>query len=561
MPPLEVFRPVQPGDQNAPKARCVVDYITAGLPHADLWILHDASVLKGVLDGRENPALLRDLGRLAEVGAVMRTDYLRADDADFEMMLPRTDSSSSRDQFAQFLHTNTKKLVEAGVAIDDIVFLAHSFLPADAAAWSLAAPTSSQVRIDATHGLPDGLLYYSHDSYVVDLRTQEVSARVRCKSPIIVCDDDGSWHDQQLGAPWDWRQALTDREALEIAQASKLLADSLGRAVETMFFVRAHIANSSVETLPWVHRTEDVELSQVAATESHFASRSVEVRSGDDLRVLTEALRQASDGGERLLVQLKPRADVLHEAWFIKQLIEILSARLCVVELPGSTLSHVYYELQRAGLQVRAVDPIEPLETTPMAFDKLVRDLVPENIASKGERVKVYTATGDELKRLLKRKLIEEALEVAQSSSAREIMEELGDVVDVLAALCAVLDTDLQTVASWAEQKRDERGGFERGQVLVETRDLSLEEAIAEQHTFPVAPKLAVEVERSRGSESGLEAVHLSEDASIPLRPDALLRLAVESPGIFDVILTSTGVRLRRRRSEPIDPDQLVLRL
>jgi predicted house-cleaning noncanonical NTP pyrophosphatase (MazG superfamily) len=523
--------------------------------------LHDATVLEGVLARRADGAVLRDLERLAEVGAVMRTDYVRADDADFETMLPRTDSGSSRDQLASFLYANTRKLVEAGIAIEDIVFLAHSFLPADAAAWSLAAPTSSQVRIDATHGLPDGLLYYSHDSYVVDLRTQEVSARVRCKSPIVVCDANGSWHDEQLGAPWDWRRALTDREALEIARSSKLLADSLGRAVETMFLVRAHKADGSVATLPWVHRTEDVELSQVAATESHFAWRSVEVRSVADLRVLTEALKQASDAGERLLVQLKPRADVLHESWFIRQLIETLSARLCVVELPGSTLSHVYYELQRAGLQVRAVDPIEPLEITPMAFDKLVRDLVPENIASKGERVKVYTATGDELKKLLKRKLIEEALEVAHSSSTSEIMEELGDVVDVLAALCAVLNTDLRTVATWAEKKRDERGGFERGQVLVETRDLSLEEAIAEQHTFPVAPKLAVEVERSRDRESGPEAVELLEDANVPLRPDALIQLEVESPGIFDVVLTPAGVRLRRRRSEPVDPGQLVLRI
>lgn len=308
IPPLRVFRRPMLDDRDLAKVRCPADYVTAGIPHADLRLLRDVAVLKALKDGECPPALLDDLERLAKAGVVIRSDYARASD-DFEVLLPRTETEYSARSLSDFLIEATGLLCSRGVVLDDIAFLTHVFIPADAAAWSLAAPTSPEVRIDATYGLPDGLLYYPHDSYHVSLRRDSVRRRIRAKHTILLCDEEGTWRASELGAPWDWRSTLSDEEVLNVARISKQLADHLGRPVETMFFVRARTADGLVEALPWVHRVHHVGSISIAATESHFPTRSVEVRNETQLPLLNEAFA-AIEPGERLLVRLRPDGEV-----------------------------------------------------------------------------------------------------------------------------------------------------------------------------------------------------------------------------------------------------------
>jgi predicted house-cleaning noncanonical NTP pyrophosphatase (MazG superfamily) len=544
---LQAFRALAEQDRALPKVRCVLDYMSLDLPHADIRVLAGEEIVRELRDGRCRAALAADLEILASRRAVVRTDI--ANRTDFEVMLPRTDAALDAPALRGFMHDAAARLAARGIPLRDIAFLAHAFIPAEAGAWALAAPKSSQVRVDATFGIPDGLLYYPHDSWELDVRNARVvDRRLRCKSHVLVAGVDGRWTDRELGAPWDWRSAITRDEALEIASMTKQLADHLGHPIEVMYFVRAE-AGTHVVALPWVHRTAERGARGSVATASYFPSRSVLVRGPQDLRILRDALYETLREDGRLLVRLEPDAGVLHESRFLEELKGLCATGECSVQLAGSTLSHVYYEMVRAGVSLEVIDPMSSSARPPVSFDKLVRTLIPEAIAAKGERVRTYRASGRDLERLLKEKLLEEAFEVAGATSTNDVLAEIGDVLDVIAALCTVSGTDLASVFTWAQQKRKERGGFEEGIVLVDTREPSLAEALEDADTYTVPEDVGTQVERRRRRARSAVPIDVGDEAiDLPYRipsdtarePFRLLIGGRE----YEVRFTTRGIRI-----------------
>jgi predicted house-cleaning noncanonical NTP pyrophosphatase (MazG superfamily) len=68
---------------------------------------------------------------------------------------------------------------------------------------------------------------------------------------------------------------------------------------------------------------------------------------------------------------------------------------------------------------------------------KLVRDRIPELATSNGQPAPFHQADPAEYARLLRDKLLEEAAEAASASSPAALLEELGDVLQVLYALAS----------------------------------------------------------------------------------------------------------------------------
>lgn len=95
-------------------------------------------------------------------------------------------------------------------------------------------------------------------------------------------------------------------------------------------------------------------------------------------------------------------------------------------------------------------------------YDKLVRDRIPEIIEASGKRAVVRTATEEEYLERLRAKLTEEVDEYLASGD----VEELADIVEVVAALARYSGSSLEGVLELAAAKRAERGGFERHVVL-----------------------------------------------------------------------------------------------
>ena len=137
--------------------------------------------------------------------------------------------------------------------------------------------------------------------------------------------------------------------------------------------------------------------------------------------------------------------------------------------MEGSPLGHAFYQLRLLGVDVESAMEYL-LEPKRRKFHrKLVRDLIPTSIRAQGEKVDFRQLRGRELTAALLRKLVEEALEVRAASSRTALREELADIYEVLSALARNSGITPEEIASLADRKRTEKGGFEVGYELVAT--------------------------------------------------------------------------------------------
>jgi len=98
--------------------------------------------------------------------------------------------------------------------------------------------------------------------------------------------------------------------------------------------------------------------------------------------------------------------------------------------------------------------------TRRFAFRKLVRDGVPDILTAKGVDVTTATLTPDLAKVWLKAKLNEEADEAARATTEEALKQELADVLEVVQALAAAHNIDMDDVEEARLDKYISRGGF-----------------------------------------------------------------------------------------------------
>lgn len=106
-------------------------------------------------------------------------------------------------------------------------------------------------------------------------------------------------------------------------------------------------------------------------------------------------------------------------------------------------------------------------------YNKLVRDHIPAIIAKKGGSVTFRALQGDELKKALKDKLIEEAQEFVNAETPEDMIEEMADLLEVLDAALSVFHLGVtgERVKLIRCAKRKEKGGFARGYFLESVGD------------------------------------------------------------------------------------------
>jgi len=97
-------------------------------------------------------------------------------------------------------------------------------------------------------------------------------------------------------------------------------------------------------------------------------------------------------------------------------------------------------------------------------YGKLVRDHIPAPIEGGGKRCGVEVMSEEEHRRALKRKLTEDATEVAAtpSENIHDLLMELADVQEVLDALLEAHGLEQSTLQAMQSQRREDRGGFTR---------------------------------------------------------------------------------------------------
>tara|TARA_Y100000310_G_C20199690_1_gene586284 strand:+ start:194 stop:526 length:333 start_codon:yes stop_codon:yes gene_type:complete len=101
-------------------------------------------------------------------------------------------------------------------------------------------------------------------------------------------------------------------------------------------------------------------------------------------------------------------------------------------------------------------------------YYKLIRDRIPDIIQCQGRKCTVrQPESEDELRLLLKAKMLEELDELWEAPSA----EEAADVMEVLRATCKYFSINWRQVMSARMEKHEHRGGFEQKLILEEVWD------------------------------------------------------------------------------------------
>lgn len=94
-------------------------------------------------------------------------------------------------------------------------------------------------------------------------------------------------------------------------------------------------------------------------------------------------------------------------------------------------------------------------------FNKLVRDKIPEIILRNGGNPEYKILKDDDYIKMLENKLLEECNEVLSATNRQDKIEELADLMEVVAAIIKYLKVDFESLENIRLEKRSKRGGFD----------------------------------------------------------------------------------------------------
>ena len=103
-------------------------------------------------------------------------------------------------------------------------------------------------------------------------------------------------------------------------------------------------------------------------------------------------------------------------------------------------------------------------------YNKLVRDKIPDIIASEGRTCETEIMDDAEYKQALQDKIVEEGEEIRKSSD-EELVTEIADLYEVIDALIAVYGLSKEEILRRQAERRESRGGFEKKIKLTKTLD------------------------------------------------------------------------------------------
>lgn len=462
-----IWTPVN-GHSDFPKIAPIGEFEAAGAKMPLLLGLMNSNHIRAIASDKVNQELSKELERMIRFPIVLRTDVRNASEP--HLNLPRSDTIGTRRDIENFFQRIVDELPDL-LEDDKLGVFAHRFLPGRAAAWAFGQPGLSEVGIDSSWGIAEGLSFNPHDTFVIDTKRSVVTRRtLRCKERYLDSQPDGTWAEKEAGKPWDLRSSLSDHEIREIGALTTALAEKRSEPVMVMFFV-VRVDATRTRVLPWIAQTPPAEPRPDEAMPSTWDARlEIVIRNEMDLERLQT---QVENNNKIAYVRLQPEARLVRENDFIERVGRKATAHGLPVLLTGSSLAHAFFVLRRTGARLIAGDRpyLAPRATK---HGKLVRDLVPTMIQGRGERTTTGRVEGTTLIRLLRAKAIEESYEVLYAGSDEELISELADLHEVVQALYGLLGISSVQIEEKAAAKRANRGGFREGIFLAETRAVPL---------------------------------------------------------------------------------------
>jgi predicted house-cleaning noncanonical NTP pyrophosphatase (MazG superfamily) len=453
----------------------VFTYLKLNLPTAPLYILDDKKIIRQLSGGKVPTDLRADISEIVKGSLVIRTD-LATDDLSAKQLLPRTQEVRKASEALHWIMQQSKTLCNAR---HDGAFIFHNFIPALSAAFAYADPKVPIVQIESLWGLPEGLYYNAHDKFVVDTIKTDINAvsssdvskfsvrkKINFKRFFVSTTPRGKWETLSLRPPYDWKESLSEDDCKTIAFESRRIALAENRPVSIMWFIGVPLPVANRSAIPWYHESVSaIRPSETTRAKTPFDKFYV-IRSVKDLDGLKN-VSGINTTAPRIKVQPMDER-LLRDRNTLKKIGEHAKAKGAIIVLEGAVLSHAYYQLLSTGATVEVVHPFVGFEER-HEYNKLVRDKIPEQIQQRGESIITAQLRGDALVRALREKLVEEAYELLDAKDLQSIVAELADIQEVVDSLIQKLDVPEKEITDEQTQKREKRGGFSKGIVLVET--------------------------------------------------------------------------------------------
>lgn len=450
-------------------------YHRIGQSTAPLYILDDQAALEDLSNGIITKELERDLQVLTTRPLIIRTD-IATEDKEERQLLPRTNGGINDLEAAKkWLCESYAKLLKKPE--QKPIFIMHNYIPAFSSAFAYACPGDKLVRIESLWGLPEGLYYYSHDKHVVNTNSVDIAKLVReefevqpfrnYKKYFVFPVKDDQWEVQILASPYDWDAAIPNQDWIkEIAYTTRRISEEEKTSVSVMWFVGVDRATYGCDVFPWYHEPFEYDENQTTPRNKLSFEKTLAIHTLKELEEL-EKLSQKPNVIIRN-IQIQPTdANILRERSIIDRIGKAAKDLSANIILEGGILSHAYYQLVRTGAKVEVRHAFEKKQS--LEFNKLVRDKIPEKIQLNGEEAVTAQLDKNILSQLLKRKLVEEALEVLDAEENEDIIAELADILEVLDGILSQHQIDLEAVLNQKEKKREKAGGFEKGIFLKKT--------------------------------------------------------------------------------------------
>jgi len=335
-----------------------------------------------------------------------------------------------------------------------------------------------------------------------------------------------------------------------------------------MYFVEVDPSTGYPAILPWYYTTDEIAESSEKFTDVIFSENRELIQSEHDFEFFK---KKVQDGRlVKTTIKLKLNPEILRERDLIESIETFAKSKHIPIELEGSILAHTYYILRKTGAQVKCILPFDP-KYKKQKFYKLVRDKIPINIESKGERVRTVKIDSNQLLAFLKKKAIEEANEFFWEAEPDKIIEELADLYEVIRASCKIFDLPIADLEKIANKKSEKKGSFESGIVLLDTTESSLIDVVDSS-----GQSLLIEdsqFEQSSGKISDKpknKKISFGVDNSITLpyiigndKPDIELSAPVSLDDIASIKIeyTSRGIKIKfvRKRDDTDTKSQLTL--
>ena len=547
---LHTFHRAEAADyQNYSKLRNAALYRELGYDMPLFYVANDPSGISKILGGEIFDDLEKDLVDLTKRPLIIRTDGVKIPDEKREM-LPRSDPLASAVEAKDWLLKNfSVEIQRADLADGKICLIAHHFIPSVASAWARAEPETRLVRIEALWGIPEGLYWYSHDTFEVD--TQEVrlpdaesldanqfsvSERLRYKGTFVTADENGKWDAAKVSAPFDWRCSIKKPEWLfKIALSTRRIAEKERYPVAVMWFVDNHQDATQDKVLPWHHVKSELAGPPRASPRRKFrSSEDFLIENKDNWETLEQEL-QTGRRVERVVVAPEDTA-LIRNPTFAKELGRLGAEKKFVIELSGGILSHAYYILTKEGAQVECIDLFGVNEEL-AEYNKIVRDNIPEIISKRGENAAVVKLEGEALITTLRQKLVEESFEVLDAKCDPDVLSELADVREVINALCSALKLSASRLSAVQKKKRQKRGGFKKGVMLTRT---TTPHSIQQPTPESLKPLLKLQADMpqviSRPSDLPTKPLHRRPDLrQVEQQPEKVFTFATELSKLDDL--------------------------